>query len=173
MSVFVKGLRTGAGWIALAVLAATAGPGRAQIATPTDAGRPVTALADDSEPRKVSPRDLSSPPDYRVMADLTGVDVTAARTLASLPEAVAETPRTNTRFDFKPSDASARAARARAPAARSAALFVERGGRPDGDSAGAPSGPNEPVERARRSPSAPSVGRPGDADRAARRRAAG
>ena len=75
MSVFVKGSRTGAGWIVLAVLAATAGPGRAQIATPTDARPPVTAPADDSRPRKVSPRNFSSPPDYRVMADLTGQPV--------------------------------------------------------------------------------------------------
>ena len=107
MSVFVKGSRTGAGWIVLAVLAATAGPGRAQIATPTDARPAVTAPADDPKPRKVSLRNFSSPPDYRVVADLTGVDVTAARTLPSLPKAVAETPRTDTRVDFKPADASA------------------------------------------------------------------
>jgi L,D-transpeptidase YcbB len=117
MSVFVKGLRTGAGWIVLAVLAATAGSGRAQIATPTDSGRPVTVPVDDSEPRKVSPRNFSSPPDYRVMADLTGVDVTAARTLASLPKAVAETPRTDARVDFKPADASAPAPPATPPVA--------------------------------------------------------
>jgi L,D-transpeptidase YcbB len=130
MSVFVKGLRTGAGWIVLAVLAATAGPGRAQIATPTDSGRPVTAQADDSEPRKVSPRDFSSPPDYRVMADLTGVDVTAARTLASLPKAVAETPRTDTRVDFKPADASAPAPPATPPAPPVAAQPTETPGAP-------------------------------------------
>jgi len=130
MSVFVKGLRTGAGWIVLAVLAATAGPGRALIMTPTDSGRPVTAPADDSKPRKVSPHDFSSPPDYRVMADLTGVDVTAAKTLASPPKAVAETPRTDTRFDFKPADASAPEPPATPPAPPVAAQPAETPGAP-------------------------------------------
>ncbi|HEY3718987.1 MAG TPA: peptidoglycan-binding protein, partial [Roseiarcus sp.] len=115
MSMFVNGLRTGAGWIVLAVLAATAGPGRALPAPPADAGRPATAPAGDFNPRKVSPRDFSSPPDHRGMADLTGVDVIAAKTLASPPKAVAETPRTDTRFDFRPAGASAPEPLLRAP----------------------------------------------------------
>ena len=164
MSVFVKGLRTSAGWIVVAVLAATAAPGRAQIATPTDAARPETAPADDSEPLKVLPRDFSSPPDYRVMADLTGVDVsagsTAAKTLASPPEAVAETPRT-TLASSSP-DGRPESARPLPPERR---RFVER-------SAAAFPVARWPVV----APAAlrAGVGRAaGDADRAARRRAAG
>jgi murein L,D-transpeptidase YcbB/YkuD len=97
MGVFVDRLRSGAGWIVVAALAATA-PARAQLAaTPTDAGSLAAATADDSAPPRASPRDPN------MTADLTDVDLStgsiAKKTPPRRPETVVEAPRAITRLD--------------------------------------------------------------------------
>ena len=102
MGVFVDRLRSGAGWIVVAALAATA-PARAQLATtPTDAGNLAAATADDSAPPRAAPP-MASPRDPNITADLTDVDLStgsiAKKTPPRRPETVVEAPRAITRLD--------------------------------------------------------------------------
>jgi L,D-transpeptidase YcbB len=90
MGVFLERLRSSAGWIVVAALAATA-PARAQLAaTLTDAGGLAAATADDSAPPRVAPRDPN------MTADLTDVDLftgsIAKKTPPRRPETVVDAP---------------------------------------------------------------------------------
>jgi murein L,D-transpeptidase YcbB/YkuD len=95
MCVFAKRLRVSAGWIVVAAVAATTTLAHAQTATPTDAGSPAAAPADDSKP----PRDW--PRDRNVTADLTGVDLSTGSIATTTPprRPVVAAPRTITRLD--------------------------------------------------------------------------
>jgi murein L,D-transpeptidase YcbB/YkuD len=97
MCVFVERLRRSAGWVVVAVLAATASARAQTAATQTDAGAMAAATADDSTPPSDSPRNPS------LTADLTGVDLStgsiAKKPSPRPPETVVETPRPITRLD--------------------------------------------------------------------------